>query len=175
MGKQSDETVYFRYVGRTTRTRGAIKRHREDLLTRRTGWPLGGIVFRGIPEKWPSRKDNIWTHLQEWVLIVQNNESVSHCLPKARFLARRKYHNHPGIAVVQAWAQDLSFTRKTPQIIKNIEFLCQILSKRKIQERDRERVKQEGRDVKIAGTELEIRHLWKNVKSRAIVESSTQE
>ncbi|KNG80600.1 hypothetical protein ANOM_011551 [Aspergillus nomiae NRRL 13137] len=38
MGMQSDETVYIRYVGRTTRTQGAIKRHREDLLTRRTGF-----------------------------------------------------------------------------------------------------------------------------------------
>ncbi|PIG84911.1 hypothetical protein AARAC_005622 [Aspergillus arachidicola] len=37
-GMQSDETVYIRYVGRTTRTQGAIKRHREDLLTRRTGF-----------------------------------------------------------------------------------------------------------------------------------------
>ncbi|KAB8224873.1 hypothetical protein BDV33DRAFT_199157 [Aspergillus novoparasiticus] len=34
-------------------------------LCLKENWPLGGIVFIGIPEKWPSRKDNIWTHLQE--------------------------------------------------------------------------------------------------------------
>jgi hypothetical protein len=28
-------------------------------------WPDGGLLFIGIPEKWPSRRGNIWTHFRE--------------------------------------------------------------------------------------------------------------
>ncbi|KAL2835317.1 hypothetical protein BJY01DRAFT_259344 [Aspergillus pseudoustus] len=104
-------------------------------------WPKGGTLFIGIPEKWPSRQDNIWVHLRE-------------------FLSRPVYHHHPGLTRVQAWAQDLHYTHKTSQIIKNIEHLCHVVHKRKVQERDQARMKAEGKDVKIAGTELGIRQRW---------------
>ncbi|KAI9367077.1 hypothetical protein BJX61DRAFT_547844 [Aspergillus egyptiacus] len=104
-------------------------------------WPNGGTLFIGLPEKWPSRRDNIWVHFCE-------------------FLSRSVYRYHPRLAQVQAWAQDISYAHKTPQMVRNLEHLCVILGKKKIQERDHDRIKREGRDVKIAGTELRIKHRW---------------
>ncbi|KAL2809983.1 hypothetical protein BJX63DRAFT_423456 [Aspergillus granulosus] len=89
-------------------------------------WPSGGILFIGIPEKWPLRQDNIWVHFRE-------------------LLSRSAYRHHPRLG----------------QMIKNIEHFCCIVSKRKVQERDRARLEGEGKDVKIAGTELEIIQRWR--------------
>ncbi|KAL4882169.1 hypothetical protein BJY04DRAFT_227365 [Aspergillus karnatakaensis] len=107
----------------------------------REHWPGGGVLFIGLPEKWPSRQDNIWVHFRE-------------------FLTRPTYVHHPKLTRVQAWTQDLLYTHKTSQMIRNLELLCNVTSKKKIQVRDHERVKTEGKDVKIAGTELMIRHKW---------------
>ncbi|KAL4905937.1 hypothetical protein BDW74DRAFT_152298 [Aspergillus multicolor] len=104
-------------------------------------WPEGGTLFIGIPDKWPRRYDNIWGLFRE-------------------FLRLPTYRHHPRLAAVQAWAHDISYTLKTPQMIKNLEYLCFILEKKKVQSRDYERVRDEGRDVKIAGTELRIKHRW---------------
>ncbi|KAL3443548.1 hypothetical protein BJX65DRAFT_320501 [Aspergillus insuetus] len=96
-------------------------------------WPNGGKLFNGIAEKWPSRQDNIWVHFSD---------------------------HHPKLIKVQAWARDLNYAHKTSQMIKNLEHLCTVVYQRKVQERDRARMKAEGKDVKIAGTELQIMQKW---------------
>ncbi|GKZ32113.1 hypothetical protein AbraIFM66950_001252 [Aspergillus brasiliensis] len=105
-------------------------------------WPAGGMLFIGDPVKWPARADdNIWVHLKE-------------------FVNRPKYHNHPRIAQLQAWVQDVWHQQKTRQMMKNIGCLYYITDRRKIQERDRKRMSVEMKDVKIAGTELKVTPRW---------------
>ena len=66
---------------------------------------------------------------------------------------------------MQAWAQDLFNTRKTSQLIRNIEHLCRVEEKVKIQARDYKRIKVEGKDVRIAGTELRISPPWPSTEA----------
>jgi hypothetical protein len=75
------------------------------------------------------------------------------------FLERPLVRKHPRISFVKAWTRDLLHTHKTSQMIKNLAHLCWISEKKKIQARDRARIQREGKDVKIAGTELRIQLL----------------
>ncbi|CAG8000975.1 unnamed protein product [Penicillium olsonii] len=99
-------------------------------------WPHGGILFIGDPLKW-RRTDHFWGKFRE-------------------FLASGEYRDHPHFTSLSAWAHDLAHPRKTAQLKRNLELICTIKSQRKIQCRDYARKRVEKKDVKIAGTELNI-------------------
>lgn len=86
--------------------------------------------------------------------------------PESRFVHRPQYHNHPKIFQIKAWVQDVWHQQKTRQMVKNIGCLYYIARKRKVQERDRKRMSVEKKDVKIAGTELQITPRWPDTSTR---------
>lgn len=73
-----------------------------------------------------------------------------------RLLAGGRYRYHPQFNTLSAWAHDLAHSRKTAQLIRNLEIICTVHSQKKVQCRDHARKRAENKDVKIAGTELTI-------------------
>lgn len=130
-------------------------------------WPSGGTLFIGDPAKWPERQDNIWVHLRRQVttnlspstpLLFQLHKTDSWVTRTIfRFLRQPRWRHHPRIALLQAWAQDLSSTAKFCHMIRNLRLLRGVLRQRKIQTRNYFRKKREVKDVRLAGTEVIIK------------------